>query len=70
MRSDEQRQEQATKNVLETLTKEQILSIPGVMALVLEDCNNAILQEVGELEQEDLDAAEEAAEWDFAQEEV
>ena len=70
MRSDEQRQEQATKNVLETLTKEQILSIPGVMALVLEDCNNAILQEVGELEQEDLDAAEEAAEWDFGQEEV
>ena len=51
---------EAQTNVLETLTKEEILSVPGVIELVLEDCNNAIMDELGELEQEALDAQEDA----------
>ena len=61
---------EAQDKVIAQLTKEQILSIPGVMELVVEDCNNAIIEEAHEMQTEADEAAELSAEWDYFQEEV
>lgn len=42
------------------LSAEELLAVPGVAVLVLEDYNNTIIQEIDELDPEDITSWEEA----------
>lgn len=46
------------ENYISELSAAEILEVPGVAALVLEDYNNAIIKELDELEPEELEFLE------------
>lgn len=46
------------ENYISGLSTEEILGVPGVAALVLEDYNNQIIKELDELEPEELEFLE------------